>query len=144
MIEDSSKESMNTKRQILPNNEYSVNGRAFKEVINKDSTRQLQAKKDSIYKFFVFVLGMLSRVDPKLIAPQALCICPTRELAIQFNDVVEYGSVAEMGKHTSIISELAIPTDKANYIPISKRAHVTSQVVIGTPSTINKGITAKN
>lgn len=30
-----------------------------------------------------FVLGMLSRVDPKLQAPQALCICPTRELAIQ-------------------------------------------------------------
>ncbi|KAI3799971.1 hypothetical protein L1987_35277 [Smallanthus sonchifolius] len=30
-----------------------------------------------------FVLGMLSRVDPTLAAPQALCICPTRELAIQ-------------------------------------------------------------
>ncbi|GMP93363.1 hypothetical protein CsSME_00043232 [Camellia sinensis var. sinensis] len=30
-----------------------------------------------------FVLGMLSRVDPKLTAPQALCICPTRELVIQ-------------------------------------------------------------
>lgn len=32
-----------------------------------------------------FVLGMLSRVDPNLKAPQALCICPTRELAIQVN-----------------------------------------------------------
>lgn len=30
-----------------------------------------------------FVLGMLTRVDPNLKAPQALCICPTRELAIQ-------------------------------------------------------------
>lgn len=30
-----------------------------------------------------FVLGMLSRVDPNLKMPQALCICPTRELAIQ-------------------------------------------------------------
>lgn len=30
-----------------------------------------------------FVLGMLSRVDPKLKAPQAICICPTRELAQQ-------------------------------------------------------------
>ncbi|XP_042485854.1 DEAD-box ATP-dependent RNA helicase 38-like [Macadamia integrifolia] len=29
-----------------------------------------------------FVLGMLSRVDPTLKALQALCICPTRELAI--------------------------------------------------------------
>lgn len=30
-----------------------------------------------------FVLGMLSRVDPELKAPQAICVCPTRELAIQ-------------------------------------------------------------
>ena len=30
-----------------------------------------------------FTLGMLSRVDPNIKAPQALCICPTRELAIQ-------------------------------------------------------------
>ena len=30
-----------------------------------------------------FVLGMLSLVDPDLKEPQALCICPTRELAVQ-------------------------------------------------------------
>lgn len=30
-----------------------------------------------------FVLGMLSRVDPTISEPQALCVCPTRELAIQ-------------------------------------------------------------
>lgn len=30
-----------------------------------------------------FVLGMLSRVDPQKKLPQALCICPTRELAQQ-------------------------------------------------------------
>ncbi|KAJ1397032.1 RNA helicase, DEAD-box type, Q motif [Sesbania bispinosa] len=35
-----------------------------------------------------FVLGMLSRVDPKLQAPQALCICPTRELAIQADQML--------------------------------------------------------
>lgn len=32
-----------------------------------------------------FVLGMLSRVDPKRKIPQAICICPTRELAQQVN-----------------------------------------------------------
>lgn len=43
-----------------------------------------------------FVLGMLSRVDPNLKAPQAICICPTRELAQQvcysscFVDYIEY------------------------------------------------------
>lgn len=35
-----------------------------------------------------FVLGMLSRVDPNLKAPQAVCICPTRELAIQVNCIL--------------------------------------------------------
>ncbi|KAL4560445.1 hypothetical protein LXL04_032596 [Taraxacum kok-saghyz] len=85
-----------------------------------------------------FVLGMLSRVDPKLGVPQALCICPTRELAIQNMEVL-----LKMGKFTGITSELGLPADKANYIPISKRAPVTAQVIIGTPGTINKWITAK-
>lgn len=30
-----------------------------------------------------FVLAMLSRVDPQQQVPQALCICPTRELVVQ-------------------------------------------------------------
>ncbi|CAI6003676.1 unnamed protein product [Closterium sp. NIES-64] len=38
-----------------------------------------------------FVLGMLSRVDPQIKAPQALCICPTRELAQQVRGEVEGG-----------------------------------------------------
>uniref|UniRef100_A0A5B7BGM0 RNA helicase n=1 Tax=Davidia involucrata TaxID=16924 RepID=A0A5B7BGM0_DAVIN len=85
-----------------------------------------------------FVLGMLSRVDPKLSAPQALCICPTRELAIQNMEVLQ-----KMGKYTGITSECAVPMDSTNYIPISKRAPVTAQVVIGTPGTINKWVTAR-
>ncbi|GAA0183830.1 RNA helicase [Lithospermum erythrorhizon] len=85
-----------------------------------------------------FVLGMLSRVDPQLVAPQALCICPTRELAIQNMEVL-----LKMGKHTGITSELAIPADSTNYIPVHKRPPITAQVVIGTPGTILKWITAK-
>jgi ATP-dependent RNA helicase DDX19/DBP5 len=46
-----------------------------------------------------FVLGMLSRVNPALKAPQALCVCPTRELAIQNEEVL-----LKMGKHTGITS----------------------------------------
>ncbi|KAK4396432.1 DEAD-box ATP-dependent RNA helicase 38 [Sesamum angolense] len=69
-----------------------------------------------------FVLGMLSRVAPKLTAPQALCICPTRELAIQNMEVL-----LKMGKFTGITSELAIPADPANYIPIQKRPPITAQ-----------------
>ncbi|XP_021289921.1 DEAD-box ATP-dependent RNA helicase 38 [Herrania umbratica] len=85
-----------------------------------------------------FTLGMLSRVDPNLKAPQALCICPTRELAIQNLEVLR-----KMGKHTGITSECAIPMDSSNYIPIYKRPPITAQVVIGTPGTIKKWMSVK-
>ncbi|KAL8516785.1 hypothetical protein ACS0TY_015152 [Phlomoides rotata] len=85
-----------------------------------------------------FVLGMLSRVDPSLVAPQALCICPTRELAIQNMEVLE-----KMGKFTGITKELGIPSDPSNYIPINKRPPITAQVIIGTPGTISKWMTAR-
>ncbi|CAA2996937.1 DEAD-box ATP-dependent RNA helicase 38 [Olea europaea subsp. europaea] len=85
-----------------------------------------------------FVLGMLSRVDPNLKAPQALCICPTRELAIQNMEVL-----LKMGKYTGITTELAIPSDSANYIPIQKRPPITEQVIIGTPGTISKWVVAR-
>ncbi|KAL9238830.1 hypothetical protein vseg_013203 [Gypsophila vaccaria] len=82
-----------------------------------------------------FVLGMLSRVDPMLQAPQALCICPTRELALQNLEVLK-----KMGKFTGITTERAIPEDPNNptHIPIKKRPPVTTQVIIGTPGTIKK------
>ncbi|KAL6521164.1 DEAD-box ATP-dependent RNA helicase 38 [Orobanche gracilis] len=85
-----------------------------------------------------FVLGMLSRVDPKIMAPQALCICPTRELAIQNMEVL-----LKMGKFAGVSSELAIPADTANYIPIHKRPPITAQVIIGTPGTICKWMQAR-
>ncbi|MED6204911.1 DEAD-box ATP-dependent RNA helicase 38 [Stylosanthes scabra] len=85
-----------------------------------------------------FVLGMLSRVDPSMQAPQALCICPTRELAIQNTEVLR-----KMGKYTGISSECAVPTDSRDSIPIQKRAPIMAQVVIGTPGTIKKWISYK-
>ncbi|CAL5341300.1 unnamed protein product [Camellia sinensis] len=49
----------------------------------------------------------------------------------------------KMGNYTGITFECAIPMDSNNYVPISKRALVTAQVVIGTPGTINKWATTK-
>ncbi|KAI3714578.1 hypothetical protein L6452_21535 [Arctium lappa] len=81
-----------------------------------------------------FVLGMLSRADPTLAAPQALCICPTRELAIQNMEVL-----LKMGKFTGITSELGLPASSSRSGPIE----VTAQVIIGTPGTINRWISTK-
>ncbi|KAG7017403.1 DEAD-box ATP-dependent RNA helicase 38 [Cucurbita argyrosperma subsp. argyrosperma] len=85
-----------------------------------------------------FVLGMLSRVDVNLKAPQAFCICPTRELAMQNIEVLK-----KMGKYTGITSECAVPADSANYVPMSKRPPITAQVVIGTPGTIKKWMSSR-
>ncbi|GMI87277.1 LOW EXPRESSION OF OSMOTICALLY RESPONSIVE GENES 4 [Hibiscus trionum] len=85
-----------------------------------------------------FVLGILSRIDPELKAPQALCICPTRELALQNLEVIR-----KMAKYTGITSECAIPMTSTNYIPNHKLPPITAQVVIGTPGTARNRIVSK-
>ncbi|PRQ43713.1 putative RNA helicase [Rosa chinensis] len=86
-----------------------------------------------------FVLGMLGRVDPNVKAPQALCICPTRELAIQNMEVLQ-----KMGKYTGVTSECAVPADRERNAPSpSFRAPVTAQIVIGTPGTIKRWMSTK-
>ncbi|KAL6138478.1 hypothetical protein ACLB2K_063760 [Fragaria x ananassa] len=52
-----------------------------------------------------FGLGMVARIDPGVKAPQALCICPTRELAIQIMEVLQ-----RMGMYTGIKIECAVPS----------------------------------
>lgn len=70
-----------------------------------------------------FVLAMLSRVDPSMNTPQALCVCPTRELVVQNLAVLQ-----KMGKHTSIT---AISTAAPDF-DIPRGASIQQQVVIGT------------
>lgn len=49
----------------------------------------------------------------------------------------------KMGRYTGISSELALPADSRDSIPISKRAPIMAQVVIGTPGTIKKWMSFK-
>ncbi|GAB4815736.1 hypothetical protein N2152v2_002782 [Parachlorella kessleri] len=70
-----------------------------------------------------FVLAMLSRVDVQLKAPQALCVCPTRELVLQNLAVLE-----RMGKFSGITSTSTAAADYG----ASRRARIEDQVIIGT------------
>ncbi|KAL4418934.1 hypothetical protein ABPG77_009114 [Micractinium sp. CCAP 211/92] len=70
-----------------------------------------------------FTLGMLGRVDPGLQAAQALCVCPTRELVVQNQMVLE-----RMGKFTGITCTSTAAADYAT----SRRTRINDQVVIGT------------
>lgn len=76
-----------------------------------------------------FVLSMLSRVDPALQAPQALCVCPTRELVVQNLQVLE-----RMAKYTTITAtSTADAGDAANDRTTSTaRPRIVDHVVIGT------------
>ena len=76
-------------------------------------------------KTAAFVLTMLSRVDPSIAAPQAICLAPARELAKQIYDVA-----VKMKKFTKITA-----ADAVQEATPRKEAY-TEQVVFGTPGTI--------
>ncbi|GJN09034.1 hypothetical protein PR202_ga27001 [Eleusine coracana subsp. coracana] len=65
---------------------------------------------------------MLSRVNPNLKIPQAICICPTRELAQQNKAVL-----MRMGKFTGITCACAIPPAQKDYVSISRMPPITDQ-----------------
>lgn len=74
-----------------------------------------------------FVLSMLSRVDAAVSAPQAICVCPTRELAVQNLQVLQ-----RMGKYTQV-KAVCTAFDQQDFDgPTSKRPTLTDHVVIGT------------
>jgi ATP-dependent RNA helicase DDX19/DBP5 len=74
-------------------------------------------------KTAAFTLGMLSRIDTTQNYPQALCLCPTRELARQLYDVIR-----TIGRYTNAKLTLAIRAASRNKLD--------SHVVVGTPGTV--------
>lgn len=76
-------------------------------------------------KTAAFTLDMLSRVDPNLMVPQAVCLAPSRELARQIQEVVE-----KMGEFTNITTQLAVP---GGWV---KGAKIEKHILIGTPGTL--------
>ncbi|GAX80515.1 hypothetical protein CEUSTIGMA_g7953.t1 [Chlamydomonas eustigma] len=69
-----------------------------------------------------FVLSMLSRVDPGINKPQALCMCPTRELVTQNLNVLN-----RMGKYTGIRATSTASETDGKF----RKDPITEQVVIG-------------
>jgi len=81
-------------------------------------------------KTAAYSLGMLSRVDENKNFPQALCVCPVRELAIQVTDVIN-----SLAKYTKIRATAAVPSED--------RSPVTTQIVVGTAGTVLGQMRAK-
>ena len=72
-----------------------------------------------------FVLSMLSRVDPNVAAPQALCVCPTRELVVQNLQVLQ-----RMAKYTRITATSTASAEEG--AAGAPRARIVDHVVVGT------------
>lgn len=74
-------------------------------------------------KTAAYSLGLLSRVDESKPVCQAICVCPSRELATQVYEVM-----TTLAKFTQKKIFLAVPG--------SDRSRLVAQVVVGTPGTL--------
>lgn len=76
-----------------------------------------------------FLLPILNRIDPQVAAPQALVLCPTRELAVQVSRDAE-----ELGHATGVH---ALPIyGGVGYKPQIQGLESGAQLIIGTPGRI--------
>jgi ATP-dependent RNA helicase DDX19/DBP5 len=81
-------------------------------------------------KTVAFSVGMLSRIDPTKAFPQALCLTPTRELAIQ----IVRDAVVPLSKRFEIIK---VASAIAGSDP-ARGEVCDSQIVVGTPGTVKR------
>lgn len=87
-------------------------------------------------KTIAFVIGMLSKIDTSLPQLQALCLTPTRELAIQ---ILSDAVVPLSSRMPSLTYEDALP---GRTIAVGEVCQ--SHIVVGTPGTVKKWSTARN
>ncbi|PHJ15915.1 dead deah box helicase [Cystoisospora suis] len=148
-VSASSWTDLNLKKELLlgvENQGFSkpskIQAAALPLILSREDNLIAQAQNGS-GKTATFALAMLTKVDNSLKAPQALCLCPTRELAQQTVRVVE-----ALARFTATSIFIAIP-QKADGLPTPLEpadetakcpvyttltsATVQSPIVVGTP-----------
>ncbi|PLW21183.1 hypothetical protein PCASD_18794 [Puccinia coronata f. sp. avenae] len=83
-------------------------------------------------KTAAFVLTMLSRVDVSKNCPQAICVCPSRELARQIMDVAD-----QMGQYVTGLTKRLASKDT-----LERGERITDHIIVGTPGTIKDALTS--
>mmetsp|Transcript_17552 Transcript_17552/g.44569 ORF Transcript_17552/g.44569 Transcript_17552/m.44569 type:complete len:594 (+) Transcript_17552:220-2001(+) len=89
-----------------------------------------------------FALAMLSRVDLSVHAPQALCLCPTRELALQHLAVLQKIAKYTGARCTSTASPYATARRAAGGGRPKQRT-LTHQIIIGTHGKIKSWVSKR-
>lgn len=100
---------------------------ALPALLNEPPQNLIAQSQSGTGKTAAFALAMLSRIDLTQEYPQAVCLAPTMELAMQINDVV-----------TSMSQFL--PNFKVSLgirgTPVAKNQELKSHLIIGTPGTV--------
>ncbi|KAI8138139.1 P-loop containing nucleoside triphosphate hydrolase protein [Fennellomyces sp. T-0311] len=109
-----------------------IQERALPLLISNPPRNMIGQSQSGTGKTAAFVLTMLTRVNEALKQPQAICLAPSRELARQILDVVQ-----EMSKFTQLSSVLAVKDS------LPRGQAVQSQIVVGTPGTVQELIRRK-
>lgn len=124
-------EELNLKQELLKgvyamgfNKPSKIQEKALPVILVNPPKNMIAQAQSGTGKTATFVLSMLSRCDASHSYPQAICLCPTRELARQIEDVVKM-----MGKFTSIKTILAVKD-----APIPKK--ISEQIIVGTPGKV--------
>lgn len=100
---------------------------ALPALINDPPQNIIAQSQSGTGKTAAFVLSMISRIDTNQQYPQALCLAPTMELAVQIADVVK-----TMGQFiSSLRTVLAIKGSQ-----LQRGVEPKEQIVIGTPGTV--------
>lgn len=91
-----------------------IQAQALPHILRADRPNLLAQAKNGSGKTGSFGLGMLAAVDVRLQKPQAVCICPTRELAIQSTKVLQnLARFTDPPISITAVSELACPRPAA-------------------------------
>lgn len=87
-------------------------------------------------KTIAFAIGMLSKVNPSVASLQALCLTPTRELAIQ----ILADAIQPLKKHMvpEVITEAALAQ-----IQVARGGRSSAHLVVGTPGKVTEWVNKK-
>ncbi|KAI8972269.1 P-loop containing nucleoside triphosphate hydrolase protein [Pilobolus umbonatus] len=102
-----------------------IQERALPLLLSNPPKNMIGQSQSGTGKTAAFTLTMLSRVNPAIHVPQAICIAPSRELARQILDVVQ-----AMSKFTNITNKLVVKDS------VRRGENIQAHVIVGTPGTI--------
>lgn len=103
-----------------------IQAKALPILLGKKPVNMIAQSQSGTGKTACFSLSMLSAVDLSRLVVQALCICPTRELAQQI-----YANVRLIGKHCQARVELFVAGDS-----LKKKEKIQAHILIGTTGKI--------